>query len=446
MGKVIESRPSVNVRASIGDNSRADDPGVAIDFVLTGPVFLRQDLVDRDKLNEFCAAIRAQGDERVRHRTIDNALTRLRADPGIGNFGYRVLAQVAAMSHGRHRYHGMPMEALALFTRQSDGSHMHRALGEIAKAVVIILIPRRAGGRPMKFIALKCTAEDRTGAAVAGLYDQARDRYNGVQKAKRDGCSWSDLVEEPTRQIGEMTQPDGETSASTVETNAPDRRDEHQASRQFGVHQSPKLATRVQQEDCTKDSNSKGSTSSSFGSDHHAREEGKGATGAQEDLTPSATYKPSESEYEECRQLHDSFGRPGGAILAAPACRDDTDAFLDRKCQTHLGGYRPSVARRALAATFDWARAVTADNGEAGNTGNGSNRLRRLNNAFDKLLPGKAAEFALAEASIQAQAMTEQAVQERNAVKRLNGVESGGAARRSSPVKSKSAIFDEFKA
>src|SRR6202007_469590 len=120
------------------------------------PLFLRQPSLDRDALNEFCAAIRSQGNDAVRHRAIDNALVRHRANPAISNRGYRVLTAVAWVSHGKYRYHGMPMEALALFAGQSSATNMGRILKGLglADAVACIAVPREKGGRPMNFIAL----------------------------------------------------------------------------------------------------------------------------------------------------------------------------------------------------------------------------------------------------------------------------------------------------
>jgi hypothetical protein len=158
-------------------------------------------------------------------------------------------------------------------------------------------------------------------------------------------------------------------------------------------------------------------------------------------VPPSSIYSPTEDQYDRMRWLFDNFGDKAGAIVITPADRANTDAWLRQKCATHLAGYSSDVGRRAVDGTLDWAECATRNNQEDGSA-HGTRRFTRLSNLFDKVLPGKAADFARADDVAEAKARAERAVQDARLEKRLTGVHGGSNNR--TGRSSKSAIWDSY--
>jgi hypothetical protein len=90
----------------------------------------------------------------------------------------------------------------------AGASNIGRTLRELRNAgfVAVILVPRKAGGRPMTFCTIVCTSDDRSGQSWEMLRAQARERYNGAMRAKRNGCDWPlpDTPEPVIRQGDEL--------------------------------------------------------------------------------------------------------------------------------------------------------------------------------------------------------------------------------------------------
>jgi hypothetical protein len=152
----------------------------------------------------------------------------------------------------------------------------------------------------------------------------------------------------------------------------------------------------------------------------------------------------SDDECISWNELYNSFGRRRDEIVPRPAPRDETDPVLADLVGTNLVERSPFVRARALAATMLDARAIAADDREAGVAGRGQNRLRRLSAFFNTNLSRNADRIERADKSSVAADRAELAVQEKLLGKRLRGVETGGAGRQpSNRRKSWSEIADE---
>ncbi len=181
----------------------ATDLGPATDFEGMGPLALRRGSIDPEELAKFYAAICTQGDDGTRQLAITNTLHRARANPNVTHLDYRILEQIASRCRWAFRYDSEPQEATAFFIGQGSASNMGRPLSRLQQAglVAVIAAPRKAGGWPMTFCTIVCTAEDRSGQSWKILRAQARERYNGVMRSKRNGCDWPlpDTPEPSTR-------------------------------------------------------------------------------------------------------------------------------------------------------------------------------------------------------------------------------------------------------
>lgn len=452
--------------ATIGHNSRNApfvDPGPADDFVLAGPLFVRQANVVRDELNAFCAAIRSQGDQVVRHKAIDNAMVRHGANPQISNLTFRVLSAIAHVSHGKYRYHGMPMEALAYFAGQKNASNLHRVLKEMAasNAAVVIAVPRKLGGRPMKFVALICTEDDRTGAAVAALRSQARDRYDGVKRAERDGMEWVELVEDTirpndvlqppaSRHHDELIQPEVGSIQPGVVLNSSPRRIEDEPIRHHDVLQSVTMTTRVHIEDCieeredtvvrentTSDCNFFSTTTSkgnreldaerlaaAFHAETQSQPPRHGAL-IEIGTPPSAIYNLDTPERLELyNRVASKFGYTAADLIRPPVEPDTSDDSFRRALKVLVKSIEPAVLEDQLDHTLN----AMIDMEFAPGGGRG---LRGAYSYLTKSVANKAMDHEVAVRTALAKGQV-----------RLEG---GGTARKHGPAKSKSSIWDEFK-
>ena len=153
------------------------DPGVCHDFTDCGPIALRSDRVSPDQLNEFYNAVCTQGSEKVRQSAISNALARARANPEVSHQAYRILEGIASRVRWRYRYHCETVENLAWFTAGSPGN-MHRPLEALTKLRLVarLDVPRHSGGRPVAYLTVICTPEDRSGQSLEELAQAAKLR------------------------------------------------------------------------------------------------------------------------------------------------------------------------------------------------------------------------------------------------------------------------------
>ena len=224
--KADGSTASRVVRTSRRPNPGSADPGPATDFVDTGPLTLRKEACKAEELEGFYEAIRTHGNVNTRQKSISSLLERSRANPELTNANYRVLEQVASRCRWDYRYHCEPMEAVAFFTGQAAAGNMGRSLDGLVKLgyVHTLSVPRKLGGRPMRFCTVVCSADDRSGMSSVTLRQQARDRCNGVQRAKRNGCEWP-LPDEPIPQGEGLNDALNEENLATKEGNPSPRRD-----------------------------------------------------------------------------------------------------------------------------------------------------------------------------------------------------------------------------
>ena len=153
------------------------DPGVCQDFTDYGPISLRSDRASPEDLREFYDAVRSHGSERVRQGAISNFLARARANPALSHQAYRILEGIASRCRWRYRYHCETVESLAWFTAGSPGN-MHRPLEALTNLQLIarLDVPRHTGGRPVAYLTVTCTAEDRSGQSLEDLAQAAKLR------------------------------------------------------------------------------------------------------------------------------------------------------------------------------------------------------------------------------------------------------------------------------
>ena len=153
------------------------DPGVCKHFIDCGPISLRTERIDSEHLKEFEAAIRSQGPEKIRQAAISNLLARSRANRDLSHQEYRILEGIASRCRWAYRYHCETLEALAWFTAAPPGN-MRRPIEALTslRLVARLNVPRRTGGRPIVYLTVICTAEDRSGQSVADLAQAAKLR------------------------------------------------------------------------------------------------------------------------------------------------------------------------------------------------------------------------------------------------------------------------------
>ena len=153
------------------------DPGVCKEFTDCGPISLRTERIDPEHLQEFEAAIRSHGPEKIRQAAISNFLARARANRNLSHQEYRILEGIASRVRWDYRYHCETLETLAWCTAAPPGN-MRRPIEALTslRLVARLNVPRRSGGRPIVYLTVICTAEDRSGQSVADLAHAAKMR------------------------------------------------------------------------------------------------------------------------------------------------------------------------------------------------------------------------------------------------------------------------------
>ena len=153
------------------------DPGVCKDFTDCGPIALRSDRVRPNLLDEFYKAVCTHGPEKVRQSAISNCLARARANPELSHQAYRVLEGIASRSRWRYGYHCESLETLAWSTAASS-CNMRRPLEALTSLSLVarLDVPRLSGGRPVVYLTVICTAEDRSGQSLDDLARVAKLR------------------------------------------------------------------------------------------------------------------------------------------------------------------------------------------------------------------------------------------------------------------------------
>ena len=176
-----EDRP----RSAIGHNNPPgdvileDDPGLADDFIDTGPIAQRAYRLNAGLVTAFHDAIRTHGPAATRQSAISRMLDRARAMRELPHHAYRVLEQIASRCRWKYRYHCEPLEAVAFFTGASDGGNMKRPVDKLVQLGLVhrLNVPRLSGGRPVPYFTVVCTAEDRSGQTYLDLLRLAKEQY-----------------------------------------------------------------------------------------------------------------------------------------------------------------------------------------------------------------------------------------------------------------------------
>ena len=153
------------------------DPGDCTEFADCGPIALRSDRVSPEHLDEFYKAVCTQGSEKVRQSAISNFLARARASPAVSHQAYRILEGIASRCRWDYRYHCETLETLAWCTAAPPGN-MRRPIEALIRLGLVarLNVPRRTGRRPIVYLTVICTAEDRSGQSIADLAQAAKLR------------------------------------------------------------------------------------------------------------------------------------------------------------------------------------------------------------------------------------------------------------------------------
>ncbi len=417
-------------RHSVGGNKGpriATDPGPATDFEAMGPLAVRQESIDPEALAAFYTAIRTQGNDATRQLAITNTLHRARANPDVTHLDYRLLEQIASRCRWAFRYDSEPQEATAFFIGQGSGSNMGRPMSRLQQVglVAAIAVPRKAGGWPMMFCTIVCTAEDRSGQSWEMLRAQARERYNGVMRAKRNGCDWPlpDAPEPSTRHYD--NSPTRHHDVSTVQNS----------DFEEGNSSPRRIATR-HHEDQTVNSSTVKDEEDLVG---ESRSDVDATFPAPEIILPAEVLSPEpdattvirEEHRAEFRQLADTFGRRPGEMIINPTPRSTTDLILDGIVRQELtsylydhdGRFSGAIAEQAIASALLAIRLMEGR----------SPKIGSMAKCFRKALRDEAAEIQRAEVNRIANLRVDGAIQQEIAEKRRRGVREGrGGARKSS--------------
>ena len=410
------------------------DPGPATDYQLSGPLALRQHAIDPDMGTAFVAAIASQGDENTRQYALSNADRRARASLKVSHRAYRVFTELIACVRWSHRYCSAPLEAVAFLTGFGDGSNVGRILRELRDVgfIAMIGVPRKAGGWPMTFCTVVCTSEDRSGQSWETLRAQARERYNGAMRAKRNGCDWPlPDTPDPIRYGDELAS--RHHNVSTVQ-NPVFEEGNSSPQRHASRHHNDQTVYRGK---CREEEDLVGETRSDAD-----------ATSLPEIILPSddlsaepdATNIIREEHREAFRQLADTFGRRPGEMVISPTPRTTTDPILDGIVRPELASYlydqdghfTSTVAERALTSALRATQLMTGRNANMGS----------MAKCFEKALRDAAAEIQRAEVNRLAKLRVDSAIQQEIAEKRLRGVREG----RGRPRKSSSTSWSDLAA
>jgi hypothetical protein len=176
--------------AAIGHNNppvAIVDPGPDENFTLGGPLEIRLDRIDAEKLATFVSAIRSQGNNNTRPKAISNALHRARANPEISHGAYRFIEHVATRVRWAYRYCCETADAIGFFIGISDGGNLSRTIKGLGGVIASIDVPRPSGGRPLTFYTIACTPEDRTGQSLENLLKANSERERAVAKPQSEG-------------------------------------------------------------------------------------------------------------------------------------------------------------------------------------------------------------------------------------------------------------------
>jgi hypothetical protein len=378
-------------------------------------------------LVKFYAAICTQGNDTTRQLAITNTLHRARANPAVTHLEYRLLEEIASRCRWGFRYHCDPLEATAFFIGQGSASNMGRPMSKLEKAglVAAIAVPRKAGGWPMTFCTIVCTADDRGGQSWEALRAQARERYNGAMRTKRNGCDWPlpDTPEPSTRRHDDLSTHHHDVSIV------------QNTDFQDGNSSPQRIATRHHENQTVNRGNEK--DEEDLIGDNRCDVD---ATVPKPEIIlpaealppePDATSIIREEHRVEFRQLADTFGRRPGEMVIAPTSRSITDPTLNKIVQQELGSFlydqegcfTTAVAEKAIASAL---LTTSLADGKGGS-------FRSMVRFFQKVLRSEASELQRAEINRIAKLRVDGALQHESAEKRLRSVREGrGAGRKSS--------------
>lgn len=171
------------------------DDGLATDYTLTGPV---AGVRDSAGVSGFCAAIRTQGNESVRHKAISMMMERACSTASLPAKAFRILHRLAHNCRGPYRYSCEPHDTLAFYSGLASSQNFNRYLRVLLELNFIdrFALRRPAGGHPIPIYTVVCSPEDRTGTARRRLRELALERRANSIRSREGAALLSEIEQD----------------------------------------------------------------------------------------------------------------------------------------------------------------------------------------------------------------------------------------------------------